>query len=665
MGPEPPIPLSQKFSDADVYVESLLDFATTSELLQTLCGGIHVLDFFTRVPDLYSTVLPQDWRLWFRDQDVMDILDLLMREELDHFGPAAQSDDAEDTDNPNSKWRSGLAPPLSLVDYIQSVRAHSLSHSYKPPKRSPSLARHVAVGMKVKKVHEVSHLASYVNNLTSSIEAATLRKITHLVDFGSGQNYLGRALASEPYFHKIVAIENRPHVVDGARKLDVFAKLTEKPMVMRNKKAYRAELLEQGVKITGRKSRIKDFSSSTTLSTATSGVDSPPFTEESFQPRTRNSHESHDESNDQGARPGDIHTTEKQNNIRYIEHQISDGNLEPVVSQIIASDFADLENPVRSFEKKTSGTNDLPSNPSLLVLSLHSCGNLSHHGLRTITSNPAVAAVALVGCCYNLLTERLGPPTYKLPSLKPYSAANLSHLLRSAHPRLVEASSAFDPHGFPMSRRFETYTPRSNSYTPSSPPQPGIRLNITARMMAVQAPWNWTPEDSSLFFTRHFFRALLQRIFFEKGVIGSPSDMQDTNDDDRKDQEGDTVAPPIILGSLPKSAYADFKSYVRAALHKLSSDSTWGPAIRSAGLHEISDAEIVSFETRFGKRKKDLSVMWSLMAFSAGVVESLIVVDRWLWLKEQPEVGQAWVETVFDEGMSPRNFCVVGVRKTD
>jgi hypothetical protein len=49
-----------------------------------------------------------------------------------------------------------------------------------------------------------------------------------------------------------------------------------------------------------------------------------------------------------------------------------------------------------------------------------------------------------------------------------------------------------------------------------------------------------------------------------------------------------------------------------------------------------------------------------LMAFSAGVVESMIVVDRWLYLRE--EGCEAWVEAVFDYGLSPRNLVVVGVK---
>jgi len=44
-------------------------------------------------------------------------------------------------------------------------------------------------------------------------------------------------------------------------------------------------------------------------------------------------------------------------------------------------------------------------------------------------------------------------------------------------------------------------------------------------------------------------------------------------------------------------------------------------------------------------------------------VESLIVVDRWLFLREHEDVvGECWVEAVFEYGLSPRNLVVVGIK---
>ena len=77
----------------------------------------------------------------------------------------------------------------------------------------------------------------------------------------------------------------------------------------------------------------------------------------------------------------------------------------------------------------------------------------------------------------------------------------------------------------------------------------------------------------------------------------------------------------------------------------------------------LTDEDIALYEENFQARKKELSVVWSLMAFSASVVESCIVADRWLYLKEQAEVRDCWVETVFDYKQSPRNLVVVGIKR--
>lgn len=229
MGPEQPLPLPPEFDNVDEYVESLLKFSTSSWLLHTLCGGVHVLDFYTRTPDLYSTILPESWRDWFKSRDIMDILDLLMREDLKQF-------DGSNKPEP-PLWRGGPYPPEDLLQYIRDVRKHLLARDFPPPGAVPqpekaSLARHITMGMKVKKVHEVDNFARYLDRLTAEIASSGKEPITHLVDFGSGQNYLGRALAAQPYSKHIVAVESRPHNIEGAKNMDVLAKLVEKSLVI-------------------------------------------------------------------------------------------------------------------------------------------------------------------------------------------------------------------------------------------------------------------------------------------------------------------------------------------------------------------------------------------------------------------------------------------------
>ena len=601
MPPSCPLPLQENFLDTD-YVESLLSFITSSDLFQRLCGGIHILDFLTQEPDLYSAVLPQAWTEWFQLPEVSDILDLFLREDITVIETLIDLNDGSSRKQHDTlpTWRGFPCPPLSLLNYIHAIRKHTLLRDFKgciqranpnPSDNQGALPRHVAVGMKPKKIHEVENFVQYVDNLIADIDKSNTQPITHVIDFGSGQNYLGRALASPPHDKRVVALESKEHNIKGAKDMDVTAKLVAKEKIMRNKKQFR-----RGIQARDNQQPLFDAKPARSMcSQHQSALIAPKKNGEN-------------------------------GNIQYIETRIEDGDLSTVIAQIRS---------VRAPNSSAPSTD-----PGVMVISLHSCGNLIHHGLRSLISNPTVKAVAMIGCCYNLVTERLGSPTFKLPSL------------RSSNLRLDQTSSACDPHGFPMSERLARY---------KYPHGEGIRFNITARMMACQAPQNWTALDCESFFTRHFYRALLQRIFLDWGIVEKPTHADSFTGGSPRGWTG--AGPSLTIGSLRKGYYASFTAYVRGAIAKLAEDQDYGAKI-TAQMKPLTDEEIEIYEAKYKHKKKELSIIWSLMAFSASVVESTIVVDRWLWLKEQQEVEDSWVEAVFDYKQSPRNLVVVGTKRT-
>ena len=614
------LPIDPSWDNDGTYVSSLLSFATGSDIFRNLCGGIHILDFLTREPDLYTTVLPQEWRGWFDQVAIDKVLDLLLREDLQQFGSGDP-----DTTNGNQSWRGHELPPSSLIEYVGTVRRHCLLRQHVPIRKDVgTLPRRISVGMKPKKIHEVSNFAAYVDNLSADLADSTGQPVSGIIDFGSGQNYLGRTLASPPYHHDVIAIERKHHNIDGAKGMDVHAKLAKKEKIMRNKKEYKRQLQSR--------------KGETALDCANSHqTDNRP--EVAYAPMTPV------EDPKTALAPGIGSMT-------YIEHDIQDGKLEEVLnptsgklSNYIAdsSPSSGTATPSSTFARSEGSSPSqseqgyVPTN--LMVVSLHSCGNLVHHGLRALILNPSVSAVALIGCCYNLMTERLGPPTDKLPTL------------RSLHPRLASTSTTFDPHGFPMSKALETFEHKHGQ---------GVKLNITARMMAVQAPHNWGPEDSKAFFQRHFYRALLQRILLDRGVVKQSSDPESIVGGSISGK--DTAGTPLIVGALPKACFESFRLYVRGAISKLSQDQLDGHVIREY-TSDLTDEWIDRYESDWAFAKKNLSVIWSLMAFSAGVVESIVAVDRWLFLREQESVGKCWVEPVFDYALSPRNLVVVGLKK--
>ncbi|KAJ5164254.1 uncharacterized protein N7500_006084 [Penicillium coprophilum] len=602
----------------DAYVEALLGFSTTSVLFMNLCGGVHMVDFLTREPDLYTQTLPKEWISFFEQHDVQDIIRLLLREDIEHLGGAAEPS----LDQRRGTWNGGAFPPQTLLEYISNVRLLTLQREMCPssPERV-ELPKQVAMHMNRKKVHEVQCFSQHVASLSETVNKHRGEPVTHIVDFGSGQNYLGRTLASSPYYKHIIAIERKHQYINGAKSMDVRAKLAKNPKAQISRKT---KFSCDG----------SDGTSEVTVSETT----------ETSQPPTEDSQVSDVplfemgkislQSDELAGCPVKIPQEQLPEpeiqtcgTLSYIEHEIQDGHLEPIIEHIIQP------SPTGASDDKRKQDNDA----RVMVVSLHSCGNLVHHGLRSLTLNPSIVAVAMIGCCYNLLTERLGPTTHNLP------------ILQSLHPRLKETGTSYDPHGFPMSKYYENY--RSPGATT------GMKLNITARALAVQAPYNWGVNDSEVSFTRHFFRALLQRILVDRGIIPKPSVPED-GPSDRIFPE----ARSIILGALPKAAFKSFTAYVRAATTKMSRDSIYGPQVQEK-IATLTDEEIQCYETQYLHARKNMSVVWSLMAFSAQLVEAIIVVDRWQFLREQDLVKECWVEPVFDYSESPRNLAVIGLKK--
>ncbi|KAJ5181140.1 hypothetical protein N7491_000694 [Penicillium cf. griseofulvum] len=650
-----PLPLSDEWKDPDEYVKALLSFATESVMFMNVCGGVHILDFLTRDPDLYTSLLPEDWRSFFDYHDIHSILQLLLREDI---GPLREPAETNAASENGRTWNGGAFPPASLLEYIHNIRRLSFRREFTPSEQSEPLPRHIAVGMNKKKKHEVEQFSRYVASLSETVNERRGEPLSHIVDFGSGQNYLGRMLASSPYHKHIIAIERKHQYISGANRMDVQARLVteEKKKTIHN--AKRNKLKKQCIDCTDTPELTPSPPTLEKLEVPDSGIGTPELNDVvSEEPAaqdedTTTSHmlgemtlEADDVLGSMYKKPNTKPHVPKprpeidaRGTVSYIEHNIQDGYLEPIIEHVVDPKVA-VETRTSTEEVVVQPEGKEPSDARVMVVSLHSCGNLVHHGVRSLVLNPSVVAIAMIGCCYNLLTERLGPATYKIP------------ILRSAHPRLKRTGSSWDPHGFPMSKLYETYQAATTT---------GFKLNITARSMAVQAPHNWGRADSEGFFTRHFYRALLQRVLLDRGIIPKPDVPDDLHKDHTDDPEAGGIA--LIVGSLRKSAFESFSAYVRAATVKLSQDPTRGELVKER-VCTMSEEELQRYEADYLHTRKNLSIVWSLMAFSSQVVEAAIVVDRWQFLREHDSVKECWVEPVFEYGQSPRNLAIIGIKK--
>ncbi|KAK9346343.1 methyltransferase domain-containing protein [Lipomyces starkeyi] len=474
-------PLPPRFSSVDEYLSSLAEFYL-NPFVQSLAGGVHILNFFLTSPDLFEDTLPEQWVTFFDQSELDDVLDFLI-----FF-----------------KENISLQPPDSLSIFLSTVQSLSIERNLPdeklqsipvPPLHSSALS----VGMSPKKIHECQYLSSAISDVCSKVATP------HVIDLGSGKGYLSRTLAHE-YNCSVIAVETVESRTKGAATLD---------------------------NLYDRKSGKKKNANT-----------------------------------EMGA-----------GSLIHIEKFVDSGDLTDIVEQ------AGL------------------SGHKIVLAGLHTCGNLSHHALRSLVDTQEIYAVAVVGCCYNLMTEKDGGMFHVL------------WLLR-------------DDVGYPMSRQLQSYS---------------IPLPITARMLACQAPATWTRETREGFFTRHFYRALLQLIFNDRGLLGQSENH-------------------ILIGSLRKQWYSSFQTYCRGACKRAAETYDAKFDLSCDNPFDISEDVAMEYHDRLISKKRRLCILWTLMACTvAPLTEALIHLDRYYFLKENG-ASEVHVSVVFDQGISARNLMVVGLK---
>ncbi|KAI9268152.1 methyltransferase domain-containing protein [Phascolomyces articulosus] len=169
--------------------------------------------------------------------------------------------------------------------------------------------------------------------------------------------------------------------------------------------------------------------------------------------------------------------------------------------------------------------------------------------------------------------------------------------------------------------------------------QQTYRMGSTAHMLACQTPSRWSDkrEETLKSFEHHFFRALLQYMMVEKGLAQVDN-------------------PPVIGRLNKKKDFTSFPVYVRAALRRLKIQE-----------NAITDDEAeASYKEFKGKQvDKQIAILWTVRILLAPVHESIILTDRWLYLKEQlnslPEskTKGVWMWPIFNPITSPRNMVIV------
>ncbi|KEH38366.1 protein RRNAD1 isoform X3 [Medicago truncatula] len=298
--------------------------------------------------------------------------------------------------------------------------------------------------------------------------------------------------------------------------------------------------------------------------------------------------------------------------------------------------------------------NDANNRPSTVLAGLHACGDLSVIMLKTFLGCRDVEAVVSIGCCYNLLSEE----------------------------SIGDGESQC---GFPMS-----HAVRST----------GLSLGKSARDLACQSAERWRSLDMHAGihnFELHAFRAAFQMVlskYYPEVAISTPSIGRKGKALRRRNQRRSAESDSKL--HLKGSTCNTRQNFPAGVPAESKAEGTFGSASETQTLsgeissNESAEYEGIKIDNKFSnfenfcqsglshlglKHSHDVSLQgtwkevepfsdligpyWSLRAALGPLLETLILLDRLLFLQEQGNALEAYLLPIFDPNISPRNVAII------
>ncbi|KZV17663.1 hypothetical protein F511_16822 [Dorcoceras hygrometricum] len=274
---------------------------------------------------------------------------------------------------------------------------------------------------------------------------------------------------------------------------------------------------------------------------------------------------------------------------------------------------------------------------SLILAGLHACGDLSVTMLRTFVECEEVKSVVSIGCCYNLLSEK------------------------GIHKADFQS-------GFPMSKG-------ANSAS--------LLLGRSARDLACQSSDRWKDlgETAGLHnFELHAFRAAFQMVFdvasscftiaqillryYPEILIQSPAIGRQGKALRRQhrrrilESDAGTIKAADVV--------AEASSYLNDANEETDTVDRYSMFVKfcQSGLSRLglSNFHDIDFSDLWKETKQFSELIgpyWTLRAALGPVLETVLLLDRLLFLQEQDDLLEAVMLPIFNPILSPRNVALI------
>lgn len=116
------------------------------------------------------------------------------------------------------------------------------------------------------------------------------------------------------------------------------------------------------------------------------------------------------------------------------------------------------------------------------------------------------------------------------------------------------------------------------------------------------------------------------------------------------------------MGRLNRTAFENgFIHYARCVFEKL------GLSVDFLESKGVTDAVLEEYQSHFKLREMEVPIMWTLRALMGGVIESLMLVDRFMKLGEEQQ-GDEFngirfsLFPLFEPEISPRNCVLIAIK---
>ncbi|KAI9290717.1 hypothetical protein K502DRAFT_322165 [Neoconidiobolus thromboides FSU 785] len=159
-----------------------------------------------------------------------------------------------------------------------------------------------------------------------------------------------------------------------------------------------------------------------------------------------------------------------------------------------------------------------------------------------------------------------------------------------------------------------------------------FKIDRLGLKMACQSPFNWSQNKRNCyeFFKRHFYRAMLQELIYTEGYKNENEEIES-------------------IGKMSMLEYANFSIYCHSSFKRLK-------------LAPLPTEEVIqSYYLKNLKYYNTIALLWSCQALLAPLIESVLLLDRYLILQE--EGCEVDLIPLFDLLVSPRAFALVATKK--